>query len=90
MKAPPGFQPLNLTCDLLVSNVAFKWVNLYRYTAGAAKFLVRKIRDENPGGAVQVDPFESKVESSRPICHMSASSSSTSSSSSVRVQVARS
>jgi hypothetical protein len=22
---------LNLTCDLLVSNFAFKWVNLYRY-----------------------------------------------------------
>jgi hypothetical protein len=26
------FQTLNLTCDLLFSKFAFKWVNLYRYT----------------------------------------------------------
>jgi hypothetical protein len=25
------FQPLNLTCDIPVSNFAFEWVNLYRY-----------------------------------------------------------
>jgi hypothetical protein len=25
------FQPLKLTCDILVSQFAFKWVNLYRY-----------------------------------------------------------
>jgi hypothetical protein len=43
----PGFNPLNLKCDFLVSKIAFK-CNVYRYTpAGGAQGLARHVDDHD-------------------------------------------
>jgi hypothetical protein len=46
-------QPLNLSSDFLVSNFAFKRVNLYRYSMGGSRRALEIIVDDL-GGAVQV------------------------------------